>query len=195
MSKFENISALIGANSILDVLMIIMDSAIEIISNNLTKNIEISSNDLMIEITRLSEKEFELRGKEFIDNLRAYFTEYNRIDIFLLAKAFYYYRNKLNQLELMDNRKNPKEWEKPYVNAKNKLQSLFENMDTEHEQKLKEAFNLIEDEIEYQSKTKRDIQHEANHKIDYYLNKIENKKISNNKMKEEFKILSEILKQ
>lgn len=140
-------------------------------------------------------KALEPKINQFHEDFSEYFKEFSEDDLLILKLAFFHYRNKKHILEMMEDKKNPKDFEKPYFNALEKIKSIYSFIEKEDKDQevLENAFNMIKDDIQEFCITKRHIQKEKNELIKSYLDIIENKKFSHKKILEEFYILNDFL--
>ena len=163
----------------------------------MVENQQINDSKIKSEIEHIKDiaNAIKPRVQQFDIDFNEFFTEYNQSDILILKIAFFHYRNKIHLIDMIEDKKNPKNFEKPYMNALSKIKSIYEHIERENEEQeiLKKAFEMILEDIEVLSITKRNIQREKNELIKSYLDELENKKLSHNKILEEFKTLNEIL--
>lgn len=132
--------------------------------------------------------------EEFHNDFKYCFTNYSENDILLLKYAFFYYREKIYKVKNMEYRKNPKEWDKPYLNAIEKLRDYFHKYEPDTEIKLLQtSLQRMEAYIHLDSFHKRELQQMNNNNIGYYLEQLENKSLSQKRLLNEFKRIDELL--
>lgn len=189
-ANLEFNAALIGVTDISEIIGIISESYNQVVDNYCC-DFESASK----QAGKYLKEEINKRKKFFSENFNAFFDEYDEKDLMLLKRAFYHYRSKLFQLDIIKDKKNPKNFEIPYINALQKIKSIYSIFDkNEEEQKiLTKAFDIIQEDIEQLARTKRETQREKNKLIEHYLKQLKNKKQSVPMIINEFKRLNEIL--
>ncbi len=148
-----------------------------------------STNDLSFENAPNHKIILDLK-KEFHNDFKYYFEDYSEHDLYLLKYAFFYYREKIYKVKNMEFRKNPQDWNKPYLNAIKKLQDYFKYFD---DSDLLQELQKMESYIHLASFHKRDVQKQNNNNIDYYLEQLENKSLTKKRLLDEFKQIDELL--